>query len=474
VRLRQFASLGALALHTFLAAPALAQQPAPIPAEPAPAPAPVAPPAPPPVIQPVAPDATPVVPVAPAPPPELPPAPPPALPAEPAAPAPEPPKEEKKDHFFDHIGVRGYTQFRYNQLLANNPDLVNIQGDRSVGQDAGFLIRRARLVLTGDIHPHVSMYLQLDAAASAGDTLHVAQIRDWYFDVFIDEAKEFRLRVGQSKVPYGFENPQSSQNRLTFDRSDALNSALNGERDLGMFAYYAPTSVRKALKHLTEAGLKGSGDYGMLGVGVYQGQTINQADRNKNKHVVGRFAYPFEVGGQYVEGGLSAYTGLYVVTTDAGILAPENGVRDWRAAAHLVLYPQPFGLQLEYNIGEGPELTDITSSTDDEGETSYAGIVSREKLHGGYALASLKLDDIAGMTSIIPYVRVMNYEGGKKHERNAPKYSVQEFEGGVEWQIFKALEVTTAFTVADRTDARSLPYSQQKGHFLRLQVQFNY
>ena len=420
----------------------------------------------------MAPDAAPVTPA-----PELPPAPPPALTAPPpalaAAPAAEPPKEEKKAHFYDHISVRGYTQFRYNQLLADNPDLVNIQGDRSVGQDAGFLIRRARIILSGDIHPHISAYLQTDAAASAGDTLHLTQLRDWYFDVFIDEAKEFRIRVGQSKVPFGFENPQSSQNRLPMDRSDALNSALNGERDLGMFAYYAPTSVRKALRHLTEAGLKGSGDYGMLAVGVYQGQTINQNDRNENKHVVGRFAYPFDVGGQYLEFGLSGYTGLYVPTVDAGVLTPEQGVRDARAAAHFVLYPQPFGLQLEYNIGDGPELTNLTSETDAEGETTYSGVISREFLHGGYALASLKLDNVAS-TTLIPYVRVMNYEGGKKHERNAPKYSVKEFEGGIEWQIFKALEVTAAFTVAERTDARALPYSQQKGHLGRLQIQFNY
>jgi hypothetical protein len=38
--------------------------------------------------------------------------------------------------------------------------------------------------------------------------------------------KEYRVRIGQSKVPYGFENLQSSQNRLSLDRNDALNSAV--------------------------------------------------------------------------------------------------------------------------------------------------------------------------------------------------------------------------------------------------------
>jgi hypothetical protein len=451
---RRFAALGSLVFPTLLAVPAAAQQPPPAVDQPLQvAPAPAAEPQP----YPAAPLQT----LAPAP--EL--APPPVLEPAPVAPAPEP---EKKDHFFDHISVRGYTQFRYNQFLANNERLVNLQGDRSVGQNAGILIRRARLVLSGDIHPQIAMYLQTDAAASAGDTLHVVQIRDWYFDVALDPDKEFRFRVGQSKVPYGFENPQSSQNRLPMDRSDALNSAVAGERDLGVFFYYAPKQIRKAFKHLVDSGLKGSGDYGMVGVGVYEGQTINLADTNENKHVAARVSVPFEVGGQWLEAGLSGYTGKYVVRTDAGILSAPDGVRDARGVAHFVLYPQPFGLQLEYNIGDGPQLAVLNEETDEDGETSYTGVVQRKHLHGGYALASLKLDNV------IPFVRGMYYKGGKKHERNAPYYDVKELEAGIEWQILKALEVTGAFTIAERTDGGRIPYRQEDGHLLRLQVQFNY
>jgi hypothetical protein len=454
---RRLAALGSFVFPTLLAVPAAAQQPPPAVDQPL-QPVPVAPPPPAePQPYPAAPPQT----LAPAP--EL--APPPVLAPAPVPAAPEP---EKKDHFFDHIGVRGYTQFRYNQFLANNERLVNLQGDRSVGQNAGILIRRARLVLTGDIHPQVAMYLQTDASASAGDTLHVVQIRDWYFDVALDPDKEFRFRVGQSKVPYGFENPQSSQNRLPMDRSDALNSAVAGERDLGVFFYYAPKEIRKAFKHLVDSGLKGSGDYGMVGLGVYEGQTINLADTNENKHVVARVSVPFEIGGQYIEAGLSGYTGKYVVRTDAGILSAPDGVRDARGVAHFVLYPQPFGLQLEYNIGDGPQLAVLNEETDEEGETSYTGIVQRKHLHGGYALASLKLD------TVIPYVRGMYYKGGKKHERNAPYYDVKELEAGIEWQILKALEVTGAFTIAERTDGGRIPYRQEDGHLLRLQVQFNY
>lgn len=150
-----------------------------------------------------------------------------------------------------------------------------------------------------------------------------------------------------------------------------------------------------------------------------------------------------------------------------GVVAPAGGVRDARAVAHFVLYPQPFGLQLESNIGTGPELVDAATVVDAEGEETFTGQVARRSLHGGYALASLKLD------TFMPFARVMNYEGGKKHERNAPSYSVRELEAGVEWQIIKPLEVTAAYTVARRTDGRA-PYGIESGNLLRLQVQVNY
>ena len=38
-----------------------------------------------------------------------------------------------------------------------------------------------------------------------------------------------RVRLGQSKISYGYENMQSSQIRILFDRNDAPNSAFSNE-----------------------------------------------------------------------------------------------------------------------------------------------------------------------------------------------------------------------------------------------------
>lgn len=85
-----------------------------------------------------------------------------------------------------------------------------------------------------------------------------------YFDLSFDKKKEYRVRVGQSKIPYGFENMQSSSQRLALDRNDAMNSAILNERDLGLFFYWAPAEIRERFNMLVKDGYKGSGDFGVF------------------------------------------------------------------------------------------------------------------------------------------------------------------------------------------------------------------
>ena len=402
----------------------------------------------------------------------------PATPAEPVPPAAAPaapPKEgepeKKKDKpWYETIRLRGYTQIRYNRLpsFRENEALINDQGDRFLGKDNGFGIRRARLIFFGDVHDRVSIYLQPDFASVIGDQYHVAIMRDWYADISLDSKKEFRFRVGQSKVPFGFENLQSSQNRLALDRNDAVNSALKDERDLGVFFYWAPAEIRARFKHLVDSGLKGSGDYGVVGLGVYNGQTANRPEKNDTPHAVARVTWPFLFGSQFVEVGAGGYYGRYNLSATPREGAPYAAARgsdmvDARAIVSLMIYPQPLGFMAEYNVGRGPSLG--------EGPDEQFRIDSRN-LSGGYAQLMYKLDNVLGV-SVIPYVRGTLYKGGKKFETNAPRYDVRELELGVEWQLLKALELTGAYLIADRTSSR-YPYVQEQGHVTRVQLQFNY
>lgn len=378
----------------------------------------------------------------------------------------EKPAEAPKTNWYEQISLRGYAQARYNRLLETNENLGCEQCDRSWGKNGGFFLRRIRLIFSGQINKQVYFYIQPDFASSpSSDRLHFAQIRDAYFDIGVDANNEFRFRIGQSKIPYGFENLQSSQNRLPLDRNDALNSPVSNERDLGVFFYWAPQKTRKLFSKLVSSGLKGSGDYGVFALGAHNGQTANNPELNNKPHIVARLSYPFEVKDQIIEAGIQAYRGDFVLTASnltTGVKTNKTRTyKDERAAASFILYPKPFGIQAEYNIGTGPEFNKATST------------IEEKPLKGGYI--QMSYFSTYKTHTIIPFARYQVYQGGKKHERDARSYDVKDIEIGVEWQPWKQFELVAMYTISQRRyEDLALPNNNQKGNLLRIQAQMNF
>jgi hypothetical protein len=374
------------------------------------------------------------------------------------------PTPEKK--WFESFSIRGYVQARYNRLLETNSQLTCEQCDRSWGKNGGFFLRRVRMIFYGQVSKKVYFYIQPDfASAVSSSSQHFLQIRDAYFDIGIDDKNEFRFRIGQSKVPFGFENMQSSQNRLTLDRNDALNSAVTNERDLGVFFYWAPAKTRALFSSLVRDGLKGSGDYGVFALGAFNGQTANRPELNNRPHIISRLSYPFQVGNQIIEGSLQAYTGKYVIASDLITknvkFVKDRNYIDQRAAASFILYPKPFGIQAEFNVGKGPEFNKQTDS------------IEVQNLEGGYITASY-LTRIKHQV-VIPFARVQYYKGGKKHELDARSYDMKEFEIGIEWQFNKNFEIVAMYTMSSRRyEDYVLRDNLQTGNLLRLQAQLNF
>ncbi|BDV35114.1 porin [Methylocystis iwaonis] len=453
--------------------------------------------------------------------------------------APEAPK-----HWYEKLSIRGYTQMRYNDTInADNWNNVYSPHDRSVGPRRNFLLRRARLIVSGDVSSHLYLYVQFDLASAPSGTFsnsftagtnpsyalynpqigiygnsagNFAQMRDAYADISIDEKKEFRFRVGQSKIPYGFENMQSSQNRLALDRADAINSCCKDERDLGIFFYYTPEHMRHLFRDLVRNNLKGTGDYGMVALGVYNGQGANRIELNNGVHIVGRFTYPYVfANGQIVEASIQGYTGRYMPTTSAitpslgmatnwagyrpvgfpgagvpFVNAPGyfdgtrnlvlgnypganawgwscvngcQGVKDDRVAVTGVIYPQPFGLRAEWNWGRGPAL-DPTQT-----------YIRSAGLNGGYVEATYKYDDKEfGLGTFFPFFKWQYFNGGWKTETNAPSARTYEWDVGVEWQPLPEVEVTAVYSNMNRTNTGAAPYRQFHADLLRMQLQWNY
>ena len=390
--------------------------------------------------------------------------------------------------WYERYSLRGYTQFRINESIWESAESAppHHVGDRSVSPNQNFLIRRARLVLAGDVSERMYIYFQPDFAVTppgSPDATHFVQLRDWYTDLYIDTDKVYRIRLGQSKVPYGWENLQSSSNRVPLDRNDGFNSAARNERDLGVFFYWTPEFAQDFFKEVLAEGLKGSGNYGVFGIGAYNGQGGSLVEQNDNMHVVARLTWPFTLPNhQHVEIGAQAYTGKYTVLSSpisplgvgearrpAGTREEGNvaGIRDDRVGGTFVWYPQPLGFQAEWNAGRGPSLNDAQDEVIDRALT------------GGYAMALYRLQGPRG-GELFPFVRWAYYQGGYKPERNAPYSQIDEWELGCEWQINPQMEFTGVYTITDRTNTTAISqadvesYRQYEGHILRFQFQINY
>jgi hypothetical protein len=389
--------------------------------------------------------------------------------SQPAVPAAKPdsqPKAVAPKKWYDRILIRGYAQVRYNRIFADNPEYYCPACDRSVAFPGGISLRRARLVVQGGLSDQVQVKLETDLVVTVGNDFSFLQLRELYGDVFVDKAHTGQARLGLAKVPYGFENLQSSSIRLPFDRSDAISSGSPGERDLGLFAIWGTAPARKELRALVDSGYKGEGDFGIVMVGVYNGQSINRAELNDNKTIGARVSYPFRLPHhQILELGVSGFTGQYVLP---GFLRTPNIVGeedqdylDQRVAISMLLAPMPFGLQAEWTWGKGPSYDAGTNT------------VSDKPLNGGYVMAMYRAN--VAHRLFFPYARWQYYDGGKKNELDARYYLIKETEIGIQCAVLRGLTMTAAYMFGDRTFEDALVReNHQKGSTMRLQAQFNY
>lgn len=401
-----------------------------------------------------------------------------------AAPAPTQPAaahgaDKKKKAWYEKIMLRGYTQLRMNEIVsgpktagAGESRLRSVQ-DSGVNESGNFSIRRARLVVQGDISDRVSLYLQGDMAAAVSNQSgterreNFFQMRDAYADVFLDHAKTLRLRLGQSKVPFGWENMQSSSNRIPLDRTDAINAPVPGERDIGAVAYFTPVKFQKIWDALTADGQKLFGNYGAFGVGVFNGQGTNRTERTGGLMTVAMMSIPVRLdglggifSGQVAEFGASGMRNQFKPEVRSGGVS-TLAYRDDHVAVHGMIYPNPIGIQAEWTWGKGPQWdpakNDITS----------------QRATGGYVMGTFRAAHTP-VGQIIPFVRWQHYRGGWKVATNAPRLETDETEVGVEWLPMKELELTVSYANVKRNEADERRSGRAKGDLVRAQVQWNY
>lgn len=387
------------------------------------------------------------------------------------------PPAPKGKAWYEKLRLRGYTQMRFNEIVSGDATApagvsrLRSMHDSGITGGSNFSFRRMRLVLQGDLNEHVSLYFQPDFAAavsnqSVGERREgTVSLRDMYADVYPTGDKAFRIRLGQSKVPFGWENLQSSSNRLALDRTDAINTAAPGERDLGIVAYYTPARVQKIWDRLAADGQKLFGSYGAFGFGVFNGQGLNRTETDNDVMLVGLATWPFELDGLGLDGQVFEIGGSIMRNT----VRPEVrtggvstiGYKDNRVGVHAILYPDPIGIQGEWNWGTGPEFDPAT------------GRIEERPLKGGYVQAMAKIDD-SPIGPFYPFARWQYYRGGLKTAINAARLETEELELGFEFQLDPALELTATYGWASRKEADERRFGQAEGQILRVQAQWNY
>lgn len=373
------------------------------------------------------------------------------------------------DKWYERLKMKGYLQVRADSVMNETGGQLHVQNDSIANGQSSIGVRRGRLAFSGDLTNHVYLYFQADLFGGVNGNGGV-QARDYYADVSLDPAREHRVRMGLSKVPYGHSILQSSQNRLALERPEAISTAVEGERDFGVYYMYAPYEIRERFKNLVKMGLRGSGDYGMIAFGAFSGQGINKPDTNGQPHWVARATYPFEFdNGQFLELSVQGYAGKFNTTTAniPGVGTPANGnggnrgFTDARVGISAILYPQPFGIETEWNWGKGPQLSNDMRT------------ITSASLSGGYVQANYR-HVFANQREIIPFARWQSYNGGRKFAVNAPKDKVNEVGIGFRFIPYPELELTAMYMHGMRTNTNVAPYNNVNYDYLGLQAQVNF
>jgi hypothetical protein len=139
------------------------------------------------------------------------------------------------------------------------------------GSDSNeFLVRRARFNIRGPVSDRWSYRIefQLDAREGGLDPTSKTQLRTLYADYKTDAGT---LRVGQGKVPWGYELLEDAPDLWTGERALFMDRLFPNQRDIGVRYAYRPGPNRP-----------------QFDVGIFNGTGINASDNNKKRNVMAR------------------------------------------------------------------------------------------------------------------------------------------------------------------------------------------
>lgn len=195
--------------------------------------------------------------------------------------------QEKSTKWYDNIKFSGYGMLQYqatdkysNTVITKDDDTKETVAVKD--HDNTFNLRLMRAILDGKIRDF-DWRVQIQATNAKGPGEPTMQLIDLYTEW--TKYKEVRVRVGQFKRAFTFENPMNPISQGWYAYAMAVNALVglgdrtgeksSGGRDIGIQIQgdLLPTPTGRRLLHYQ--------------VGVYNGEGINAKDKNNRKDIIG-------------------------------------------------------------------------------------------------------------------------------------------------------------------------------------------
>ncbi len=273
--------------------------------------------------------------------------------------------------WFERLSLRGYTQLRVNEFLSGDDTApagrarLRSVHDGGISDRNNFTFRRVRVVLQGDIHERLFLYIQPDFAVNVSnqsgasraetsrscETLSPTCTSTTSAARSCGSASRKSPTAGKTCNRRRTASPSTGRTRSTARSRASAISASRPTTRRGMYSASGTASPR--------AGRSCSAITAPSASASITARPSTGSSRNKDLMVAGMATWPFELdalgpifAGQVVEVGASAYRNRFQPEIRAGGVSPV-AFDDRRVGLHAILYPQPFGLQAEWNWGRG-------------------------------------------------------------------------------------------------------------------------
>jgi len=261
------------------------------------------------------------------------------------------------------LKLSGYVQARYEMNQSSKGGVSSKDGVAADTKNQ-FLIRRGRLKATYTGTPWSEVVLQIDATGR-GVVLRDAEVS------LLEPLTPFgfKFTLGQTKLPFGFEIPQSSSDREMPERSLMVRQFFPGERDRGIKVAGSFGVVRLALGLFNGNGIEDTGTKfvyreavdtnadGEIKEGTKTSASLNfgNTDRDHWKDFGGRLGVDLGM----ITGGLSLYQGTwgYLPAEQVVLVEDADGVKTYEGTNDLTaLAKTRLGADVQLYLGLIPAL----------------------------------------------------------------------------------------------------------------------